>query len=477
MKSLLRLSLGDRAPFTAFALFFVACALLGGSSRADTAQLLLLRPIIIFYIAFLLIRRAQWAWHPLRILLIMFGLYATIMMVQLIPMPPALWTSLPGHAGFAQAANLQGLAQPWRPISVAPDLTLNSIFALLPAIATILFFGQSTAEQRRAAFIVVLGVVGVSLLFGVLQIASPLGGALYFYRPTSLELPVGLFANRNHQAAFLACGIVVAAGWSCLPAEQRGTSRPGRVVLMPARQWFALALSILFFALILVTGSRSGMAVGLAASMLSIGLILNGRRSQGRRISTRVRVGVGIGGALAIMLMLALFAIVGRASSLSRLASGGESVSELRLTAWPVMRGMLERYFPFGAGFGTFDKTFRMAEPDQLLALGYFNHAHNDILELVLNGGVGMGLLIVGFALWYVMRVRTLWTSRKSAQATQWSIAYVGLSVVLILVLASVTDYPVRTPLLTAFFTLACCWAVYDLTPARLTIDSERRDG
>ncbi len=477
MKSSLRLSLGDRAPFTAFALFFVACAFLGGSSRADTAQLLLLRPIIILYIALLLIRRVQWDWQPLRILMVMFGSYTAIMTVQLIPMPPAWWTSLPGHAGFAQVANLQGVAQPWRPLSVAPDLTLNSIFALLPAIATILFFAQSTAGQRRAAFVVVLGVVGVTLLFGILQIASPLGGALYFYRPTSLELPVGLFANRNHQAAFLACGIVVATGWSALPAEQRGMSRAGRVILMPARQWLALALCILFFALILVTGSRSGMAVGLAASVLSIGLILNGRRTQGRPIGMRVRVGVGIGGALAVLLMLALFAIVGRASSLSRLASGGESVSELRLTAWPVMRGMLERYFPFGAGFGTFDKTFRMAEPDQLLALGYFNHAHNDILELVLNGGIGMALLVAGFAFWYVARMRALWTSRKGAQATQWSIAYVGLSVVLILVLASVTDYPVRTPLLTAFFTLACCWAAYDPARTRLTIDSERRDG
>lgn len=477
MKSMLRLSPGDRAPFTAFALFFVACAFLGGSSRVDTAQLLFLRPIIILYIAFLLIRRAHWAWHPLRNLTIMLGLYAAIMFVQLIPMPPALWISLPGHAGLAQAAELQGLDQPWRPISVAPDLTLNSMLALLPAIATILFFAQSTAGQRRAAFVVVLGIASASLLFGILQIASPLGSALYFYRPTSLELPVGLFANRNHQAAFLACGIVVVTGWSSLPAEQRGTPRSGRAILMRPRQWFALALCILFFALILVTGSRSGMAIGLAASMLSIGLVLGGHLSQGRRISTRVRVGVGIGGALAVMVMLALFAIAGRASSLSRLASGGESDSELRLAAWPVMRGMLERYFPYGAGFGTFDKTFRMAEPDQLLAPGYFNHAHNDILELVLDGGIGMAILVAAFALWYVMRVRTLWMSRKCTQATHWSVAYVGLSVVLILALASVTDYPVRTPLLTAFFTLACCWAVYDPAPPRLTIDSEQRDG
>ena len=36
--------------------------------------------------------------------------------LQLVPLPPALWTALPGREGLATAAQLAGFPQPWRPL-------------------------------------------------------------------------------------------------------------------------------------------------------------------------------------------------------------------------------------------------------------------------------------------------------------------------------------------------------------------------
>src|SRR3546814_8158382 len=61
---------------------------------------------------------------------------------------------------------------------------------------------------------------------------------------------------------------------------------------------------------------------------------------------------------------------------------------DLRTPGLPTVLSMIAAYFPAGAGFGGFDPIFRLHEPLQLLKPPYFNHAHNDFLEIVLDGGL-----------------------------------------------------------------------------------------
>ena len=53
-------------------------------------------------------------------------------------------------------------------------------------------------------------------------------------------------------------------------------------------------------------------------------------------------------------------------------------------------------FLPFGAGFGTFDPVYRRFEPDALLSTIYLNQAHNEPMQLAMEGGIpALALLLV----------------------------------------------------------------------------------
>jgi O-antigen ligase len=69
--------------------------------------------------------------------------------------------------------------------------------------------------------------------------------------------------------------------------------------------------------------------------------------------------------------------------------------------------------FPlFGSGLGTFEHVFKIYQPEGLT--GYYDHAHNDYLELLLEAGI-FGVLIGGFFFFIVLRgiLKKEWRERE----------------------------------------------------------------
>ena len=65
---------------------------------------------------------------------------------------------------------------------------------------------------------------------------------------------------------------------------------------------------------------------------------------------------------------------------------------------------MLKDFLPTGIGFGAFDPAFRVFEPDSSLSPLYLNHAHNDLVELALTGGIAALLMFALFLLMCLKR-------------------------------------------------------------------------
>jgi O-antigen ligase len=211
--------------------------------------------------------------------------------------------------------------------------------------------------------------------------------------------------------------------------------------------------AVLFVLIALVSGSRAGLILctgGLIASALLFGGSI-------RALSVRTRWTI-IGGSLgALLIVLLLATAFGRALVLDRLDTTGIS-SDQRFRAFPVLIELIRTYFPFGSGMGTFDPVFRMLEPDADLDRGFFNNAHNDLIELIITGGLPALALLAGFAAWLVAQLVAAIRSRGAIDAATVR-GWIGLVVIALLLAASLFDYPLRTPLLSMIFTLACCWA------------------
>ena len=431
-----------------FATLLLLLALTGGYSRYDTSLLAILRPLLVVIAAVFLMlptgELARMTRGPAALLAVL-GIIVTL---QLVPLPPTIWAVLPERAGYMQVAAWTGQPQPWRPLTLVPMLTLNSLLALLPAAVMAIALSRLNARDMRFAVAVMLTLGVASAVLGVIQIGT---GAGYLYRNFSAGLPTGFFSNRNHQAVFLASLIPLLAIWAVYPG------RSGPKIPLMTRQITAGAGAILFVVTILVTGSRTGLLLA-GFNVLAAGwLVLRAPSSRTRRKNALPLL--ALGAVLAVLVVTAVY--LGRGGGISRLAAL-DAGTEMRVRAWPVLRELVATYLPWGSGFGTFDPLFRMHEPDVLLKPTFFNNAHNDLVELAITGGAPALLLLVALVAWLVRR--TVVATRDWHAAPSWGSALplVGATMAASWLLASLSDYPLRTPFAGAVFMLACCLMATD---------------
>lgn len=435
-------------------LLVIAVTLGGGSSKTFIASLIYVRPIAILCLGALLILRIGRDWQNLRLPTTLLSLFAVWIVLQMIPLPPGIWEDIPGRAPFLEASALSGQAQPWRPLTLSVDLTLASVFTLAPAATVLVAYAGFTAEERARTVPVVLAIVVASTMVALVQVAGGENSPAYLYTPTSRDLPVGLLANRNHQAALLALGLPVLALWLWSQAAQERKGRHGRRAEHTTLIYsLGAVMAVLFILVALVSGSRAGLIL-CTGGLISSALLFSGAV---RGLSIRVRwtiIGSIFAGLLVVLLLATAF---GRALVLDRLNTTGIS-SDQRFRAFPVLIKLISTYFPFGSGMGTFDQVFRMLEPDTDLDRGYFNNAHNDLIELAITGGVPALVLLAGFAYWLAARLIAAFRSRSGINA-ETARGWIGLAIIALLLAASLLDYPLRTPLLSMIFAIACCWA------------------
>jgi O-antigen ligase len=77
---------------------------------------------------------------------------------------------------------------------------------------------------------------------------------------------------------------------------------------------------------------------------------------------------------------------------------------------WSIYIGTLQgiwEFFPAGSGFGTYPSVFRRFHPGDVPQ--FVNHAHNDYLEWIFEGGLPAALLMLVLLALYILRWREIW--------------------------------------------------------------------
>lgn len=456
---------GARSRFWAMTALLLAAFAFGGGSRGDIASLIVLRPLSFILLAYALIGLGAGQWRRLGVPGWIAAGLAALAAVQMLPLPAEIWTRLPGRALSAEIAAMMGWEQEWRPLSLVPSRTLNALFALgVPLAALALLAGQGVVSHGRIIWLI-LGIGVVSSLVGLAQLMGAPDGPLYFYRITNEGVAVGLFANRNHHAIFLA-SLIPLLGFVGLSAWQRRPSASRMMTVIGAG-----GATVFLVPLVLVTGSRAGTALALGAGLVIAvicGRALNADRPGriARRGVSRFAVPLLVTG-LAAAAALTHFA--SRSLAFERLLATNMDAG-LRAEVLPYLWAMAREYFPFGAGLGAFRRVWEVVEPQELLRPQFLNQAHNDVLQIVIEGGAaGLALLLLtlGWLMrsgWRAWRVFQTGSARGDAPG----LALFSWLALAVLLAGSLFDYPLRAPSL-----MALAAVLAGLTQLSLSIPSD----
>lgn len=362
-----------------------------------------------------------------RALAALLTLTVAIPLLQVVPLPPAVWQALPGRDLVVASYEVAGIpADGWFSFSVDPLRTLTAFCATL-APATLVVVGWSLPQEQRAVLVKTLVVTAlVVLALGAVQLSSANSTGLLQRIEPEADVLYGTFSNRNSTGLFF---VVVAIMLAALPFGRRG----------PWLAASATAVAVFVLAVVL-TQSRSSMA--LLAVLLAFvaarggSAFLQHKRRGGSPLPGRV-----LGGA-AVAMALVIAALTAAALSSDRVAESFERFSQVeddRLEMWDDGAFVAGRYWPLGAGMGTFDEVFQIDESLEYVSPAKAGRAHNDYVELAIeSGAVGLLVLLAWFA-WLAIAVWRRWRDedRWLAVAAHASLVCVALQ--------SVLDYPLRS--------------------------------
>lgn len=415
----------------------VAALLLGGASRQHELRLALVEvaalPLLVLGVIAVINERTR---AISRLALVIMGAVAALPMLQLVPLPPAIWTAIPGREQLALALTLIDSPPGWLPLTLTPDKTWRSFLALIPPFAMFLAALNLTPDLRLKLIYGLLAAVIGSVLLGTLQVASG-GTQLYAWRSTDAGSVVGFFANRNHLATL--CLIAMPfAGVFIGRGLRRNTARDR------LEMWLAVALIGLLIVALAVIRSRAGIILAGPALLGSLAVAWT---ASGRGAPKMALAGV----AGAVGLAVTAVAVFALRPLLDRFDTGG--AREGRFENWPVVIDAANTYLPLGSGLGSFDAVYRSVEPIERLDPTYFNQAHNEYLETWLEAGwLGMAVLAL-FLVWFARRASRAWRADVSTQRDLQRAATIGVGLVL---LHSAGDYPLRTAAIATVFALCC---------------------
>jgi exopolysaccharide production protein ExoQ len=425
------------------AVLFLACAIaLGGGGSPNPGTELLLQ--LVFVAAAL-----AWLWLPAedgsiprpqaRSFWLIGVLVVALPLLQLMPLPPEVWTGLGGQDDRVAALALVGREHTWQPLSRSPARTLAALLAMIPALFA--FFTTASLGARGRWWIAgaIAAMTLAAALLGALQISLGVLGGPYFYEQNSATL-TGFQANRNSTADVLLIGIAASAAFlvPSLLARDARSEGGGRFAPLGDRRTAAILLAVLtavlFFATLL-TASRIGIAL-LPVALLGAWAILYPALARLGRLRL-------VPALLALLAVPAIGLIAWQSGNraLGTVAERFVFSGDPRLDLWRDGLFAIKQAWPFGVGLGGAQPALIAAERLEVLDPYVPNRVHNDYLELALEGGLpALAILavigvILAFAVW------RSWRERPQER----HLTVLGIVILLVTALHSFVDYPLRS--------------------------------
>ena len=321
-----------------------------------------------------------------------------VLILTAVPLPAPVVSALsPGRETITrELALIGGSDQTTLTLALEPSRTRRSIIVLLTSLALFLGVRNMLSAAGLRPLTRGLALIGMFLVVEAFtQLAVGVSRPLGVIEPLNVyQRPFGLFFNRNDFAIWVGLVLPVVVAYALTSVRAHRAELRGRVagvrqtmMVLGGRAFLPLASAALLFAALNVAGSRAAF-VGVAAAAI-VGWLLS-RGPKTRRTAT-------------IVLAIAAVVVVSTAIAYGgmRLIAGGQLAADVlptdRLTIWTESLGISRDFWLMGTGVGGFRRAMLVYQRTDPRI--FFNHAHSQYLQWLVEGGVVLvGVILVAGA-------------------------------------------------------------------------------
>jgi O-antigen ligase len=412
--------------------YLFACLVLGGSAQGIW-QNMVLQPAGLAIIGWAALAKRDGSLTPGARQLLLIALCAMAWAtLQMVPLPPAIWSHLGPRDSIAGGFGTLGLAVPPEPLSLNPAGGLYSLLSAIPPLAMIC--AMSRLHAYRPIWLAAALIAGTlaGIVLGALQVASS-GTELspwYLYRDTNGGRGVGFFANVNHMAALLVMTIPFLAA-VIAAAKSRSKQRYSAIVVVAA------AIAIIVLVGIVLNGSFAGYGLALPVAAASALIFVPS--------GSRARFWILI--SAAVLVVGSITALEATPIGSSKLGENASSSVQSRMAILATTSRAAGDFMPFGSGLGSFRKVYALYESPDKVTGTFVIHAHNDYAEIALELGVPGVVLVLLLLAWWAIAVARVWRTAEAGPFAR--AAAIASAAVLI---HTLVDFPLRTAAIAACF-------------------------
>ncbi len=387
---------------------------------------------------------------PMAWINLMFFLFISLIVIQMIPVPSQMIKWLSPHR-FKLYETILPEKSSMLTVSICPYQTKIELLKLISYIG-MFFVGlrifDSKKKIKRA--VIVIFIAGVLEAFlGLFQMLTKTNKIFWFWQSAYKKGGYfGSFVNPNHFAIYM--GIVTCMGIGLLfsrpkipfyPSDESWRHYLNRFESYISKNILIIFLITIMGASIFLSLSRGGILCLLFALILIFML-------QGLRSSKKKRVVIIITSLiLAFLIWIGIDPIIKELSTLIKLTK----VSPQRPVAWKDSFRIIKEYPLIGVGWGNFQNIFPMYK-DPMLQRSFWDHAHNEYIEYAVDTGIIGFLLFYGAVFSCFFWIIKRWIKRTENFSVGITIG--GISAISLLLMANAFTFNLHIPAIAFTFFL-----------------------
>lgn len=279
-------------------------------------------------------------------------------------------------------------------ISIDPGQFPESLSRIMAYVACFLLAYVGGRNNERARFLLQgLGIAAVVYaLYGLLMQSTGLRMVLWFDKWAYEDFLTSTFVNKNSYATYAGLGLQVCLAllWQHMKRKPSGdlatrSLKAAWLEKILRRDSIYILMSLIVLGGLILSGSRAGMASSLAGCIVFLMALAINRR--GRWAAWLIVFVLGLA-------LIAGFSLTGSNPILDRLDQNQvQADTPMRLAAYEISLRAIASNPWLGFGLGGFESAFRLYR-DPGFGM-WFQHAHNDYLELIIELGLPAALMFL----------------------------------------------------------------------------------